>query len=393
MSIAGDNVYWIAAVWMALAFGSALLAIRLKLAAALVEIIVGIVAGNLIALHTNTWIDFIAGFGSIMLTFLAGAEIDPAVLRRQARPAAAIGFVSFFAPFVSAMLYAYFVLHWTPDASKIAGIAMSTTSVAVVYAVMLETGLAGKDFGQLILAACFITDLGTVVALGLLFANFNGWLLLLVLSIPLSMWLVPGLLANIFARVGDRVSQPGLRLVFAIVLVLSAIATFARSEGVLPAYFLGLACAGFLFSNRTVSHQLRSMTMSLLTPFYFLKAGTFVSFAAAGAGALGIAAFFVVKLVAKILGVWPVARAFRFHAKDASYLTLMMATGLTFGTISSLYGLTHHYIDQAQYTILVTVVILTAIIPTLGAQAFFHPHHYLEEGEEAAPYPAGAVEA
>jgi Kef-type K+ transport system membrane component KefB len=392
MSIAGDNVYWIAAVWMALAFGSALLAIRLKLAAALVEIVVGILAGNLIALHTNTWIDFIAGFGSIMLTFLAGAEIDPTVLRRQARPAAAIGFVSFFAPFVCAMLYAYFVLHWTTDASKIAGIAMSTTSVAVVYAVMLETGLAGKDFGQLILAACFITDLGTVVALGLLFANFNGWLLLLVLSIPLSMWLVPGLLSHIFARVGDRVSQPGLRLVFAIVLVLSAIATFAKSEGVLPAYFLGLACAGFLFANRTVSHQLRSMTMSLLTPFYFLKAGTFVSFAAAGAGVLGIAAFFVVKIVAKIAGVWPVARAFRFSAKDASYLTLMMATGLTFGTISSLYGLTHHYIDQAQYTILVTVVILTAIIPTLAAQAFFHPHHYLEEGEEAAPYSGGVVE-
>jgi hypothetical protein len=70
----------------------------------------------------------------------------------------------------------------------------------------------------------------------------------------------------------------------------------------------------------------------------------------------------------------------------------MMATGLTFGTISSLYGLTHHYIDQAQYTILVTVVILTAIIPTLAAQAFFHPHHYLEEGEEAAPYSGGVVE-
>jgi Kef-type K+ transport system membrane component KefB len=279
------------------------------------------------------------------------------------------------------MAYAYFGLHWTPPAAKIAGIAMSTTSVAVVYAVMLETGLADKKFGQLILAACFITDLGTVVALGLLFANFNGWLLLLVLSIPVAMLCVPRLLRFTIARVGERVSQPGLRLVFAIILVLSAIATAAKSEGVLPAYFLGLACAGFLFANKTVARQLRGTTMSLLTPFYFLKAGTLVSFGAAMTGILGIGAFFAVKVIAKIVGVLPTTRAFGYGPREANYITMMMATGLTFGTISSLYGLTHHYIDRTQYTILVTVVILTAIVPTLIAQTLFHPHQQFEEGE------------
>jgi Kef-type K+ transport system membrane component KefB len=383
MNLAVENVWFTAAIWMSLAALASAVAIRVKLASALVEIVIGVLAGNLIALHSNSWIDFIAGFGSIMLTFLAGAEIDPKVLRAQARPAAALGFVSFIAPFLGAMIFARYGLHWTIDASKIAGIAMSTTSVAVVYAVMLETGLAGKNFGQLILAACFITDLGTVVALGLLFATFNGWLLLLAAAIPFSMWAVPRTLPWLFEKLGGRVSEPELRFLFAVILILSAIATFARSEGVLPAYFLGLACAGFLFSNRDISRRLRSMTMSLLTPFYFLKAGTLVSFGAVLTGLGGIAAFFAVKVAAKILGVWPVARAFRFSARDANYLTLMMATGLTFGTISSLYGLTHHYIDQSQYSTLVTVVILTAIVPTLIAQAFFHPHHYLEEGEEA----------
>jgi Kef-type K+ transport system membrane component KefB len=383
MTAAVENVWFVAAIWMVLAALASAIAIRLKLASALVEILLGVLAGNLIALHTNTWIDFVAGFGSIMLTFLAGAEIDPKVLRAQARPAAAMGFISFFAPFLGALVFARYGLHWTPDAAKIAGIAMSTTSVAVVYAVMLETGLAAKDFGQLILAACFITDLGTVVALGLLFASFNGWLILLVAAIPLSMWAIPRALPWLFATLGTRVSEPELRFLFAVILILSAIATFARSEGVLPAYFLGLACAGFLFSNRDVSRRLRSITMSLLTPFYFLKAGTFVSFGAVAAGIGGIAAFFAVKVIAKVLGVWPVAKVFRYSTRDANYLTLMMATGLTFGTISSLYGLTHHYIDRAQYSTLVTVVILTAIIPTLVAQAFFHPHQYLEEGEEA----------
>jgi Kef-type K+ transport system membrane component KefB len=351
----------------------------------LVEILLGVVAGNLIGLRANAWVDFIAGFGSIMLTFLAGAEIEPAVLRRQLRPAAVIGAISFGAPFLGAMAYAFFVAHWSPDASKIAGVAMSTTSVAVVYAVMVESRLAPTDFGQLILAACFITDLGTVIALGLLFANYNGWLAALVLGIVVAFIFVPKILPAVFERTGRWVSEPGLRLVFLIIVVLSAIASAAKSEGVLPAYFLGLACAGFLFCNPDIARRLRSMTMGFLTPFYFLKAGTLISIPAALAGIGAIAAFFAVKVAAKCLGIFPAARAFRHTPKHAGYLTLMMATGLTFGTISSLYGLTHHYIDSAQYTTLVTVVILTALVPTVIAQAFFHPHEFVDPEDLGVP--------
>jgi Kef-type K+ transport system membrane component KefB len=385
LAIPADNLWAFAAVWLALATVAAFLARRIGLAAALVEILLGVLAGNLIGLRANGWVDFIAGFGSIMLTFLAGAEIEPAVLRRQLRPAAVIGAISFFAPFLCAMAYALFVVHWSADASKIAGLAMSTTSVAVVYAVMVESRLAPTDFGQLILAACFITDLGTVIGLGLLFANYNAWLVALVVAIVLAVLFVPKILPAVFERTGTWVSEPGLRLMFLIILVLSAIATAAKSEGVLPAYFLGLACAGFLFANREISRRLRSLTMGFLTPFYFLKAGTLVSFSAALTGIGAIAAFFVVKVAAKCLGVFPAARAFKHPPKHAGYITLMMATGLTFGTISSLYGLTHHYIDQVQYTTLVTVVILTAVVPTVIAQTFFHPKEFVDPEELGVP--------
>ncbi|MGR4064381.1 MAG: cation:proton antiporter, partial [Vulcanimicrobiaceae bacterium] len=189
--IDGTNMWLVAGVWMLLAAAAAFIAIRVKMPAALVEIVLGIFAGNLIALRTNTWIDFLAGFGSVLLTFLAGAEIDPAVLRKQLVPSTVLGAASFLAPFLAATAYAHFFAHWSPNASKIAGIAMSTTSVAVVYAVMVESGLAGKEFGQLILAACFFTDLGTVVALGLLFASYNVWLVALTAAILVAMALVP----------------------------------------------------------------------------------------------------------------------------------------------------------------------------------------------------------
>jgi Kef-type K+ transport system membrane component KefB len=381
-----DNMWLVAGAWMLLAALSAFVAIRVKMPAALIEIVLGMLAGNLIALRTNAWIDFVAGFGSILLTFLAGAEIDPAVLRRQLVPATVIGGASFAAPFIAALGFAYFLGHWTLDASKIAGIAMSTTSVAVVYAVMIESGLASKEFGQLILAACFFTDLGTVVALGLLFANYNLWLAGLVAAIVTAVIVVPKLLPGVFDRTRRYVSEPGLRLLFTVIFLLAALATYAKSEGVLPAYFLGLACAGVMITYPDVKRRLQTMTMTLLAPFYFLKAGTYIEFGAAVSGAGLIVILFFVKVIAKIAGVFPLARyAFGYPSANANYMTMMMATGLTFGTISSLYGLTHHYITQAQYTALVTVVILTAVVPTAIAQMLFKPSEEPEEMEAEVP--------
>jgi Kef-type K+ transport system membrane component KefB len=379
-------MWLVAGVWMLLAAVSSFIAIRVKMPAALVEIVIGMLAGNLIALRTNAWIDFVAGFGSVLLTFLAGAEIDPTVLRKQLLPSTVIGAASFGAPFLAAMAFTYFLGHWTADASKIAGIALSTTSVAVVYAVMVESGLATRQFGQLILAACFFTDLGTVVALGLLFANYNLWLVALVAAIVAAVALVPRFLPRMIDRTRRYVSEPALRVLFTAIFLLAALATYAKSEGVLPAYFLGLACAGLMISYPDVKRRLQTMTMTLLAPFYFLKAGTYIEFGAALSGAGLIVALFFVKVVAKIVGVFPLARfVFRYRNASANYLTLMMATGLTFGTISSLYGLTHHYIDQAQYTALVTVVIVTAVVPTAIAQALFKPSEEPEEMESEVP--------
>jgi hypothetical protein len=52
-----------------------------------------------------------------------------------------------------------------------------------------------------------------------------------------------------------------------------------------------------------------------------------------------------------------------------------MSTGLTFGTISSVFGLNAGYIDQVQYSVLVGVVVASAVIPTFIAQKWFMPVH------------------
>jgi Kef-type K+ transport system membrane component KefB len=377
-----DNVYLVAAAWMALALAASLVSIRLGISVALIEIAFGVLAGNFAGLHTNTWIDFLASFGSVLLTFLAGAEIDPDSLRRHLRASLAIGVVSFAAPFVATLLLAYYAAGWDLRAAEIAGIALSTTSVAVVYAVMVESGLAEADLGKLILAACFVTDLGTVLALGLLFASFGPAMLLFAAVAGVAIVALPPLLRRLVVAVPNRVSEPEIKFLFLVLLLLGGLASSAGSEAVLPAYLIGLAVAGVFVKDRILVHRMRAIAFSLLTPFYFIKAGLFVSLPAVAAGAGLIGVFLLAKLAAKSAGVWPMAKAFGMRTHETNYTTLLMSTGLTFGTISALYGLTHGIIGQAAYTVLVTTVILSAVVPTLIATTFFEPHVRAAREEE-----------
>ncbi|HVU93699.1 MAG TPA: cation:proton antiporter [Puia sp.] len=362
-----SNIWFVAAIWMGLALIASIVSIRLKVSVALIEILVGVH-------QTTDWINFLAMLGSGVITFLAGAEIDPVSLKANLRPSLVIGILSFLLPFALVWAFAQFILGWSLHQAQIAGIALSTTSVAVVYAVMIETGHSTTALGKMILAACFITDFGTVLALGVLFASFNWWMLLFVGVLCLMLWYMPRWTNFIISRMGaHQISEPEVKFLLLVLFFLGGLSTTAKSEAVLPAYLVGLVVAGVFMRDKTLVHRMRSIAFAVFTPFYFLKAGLYVSLPAVWS-ALGVISFlFLLKLGSKYIGVFPFARVFSMRSKESHYTTLLMGTGLTFGTIASLYGLNNHILNQKQYTILVTVVILSAVLPTLLAQKYFKP--------------------
>ncbi|MGO9149498.1 MAG: cation:proton antiporter [Acidimicrobiales bacterium] len=379
------NSDYVFAIWIGMALLASVISIRLGISVALVEILVGAVLGNIPGLKGHIQqtdvTTFLAGAGSLMLTFLAGAEIDPVSLRRHWKASLAIGAVSFLLPFLGAFGFCKLVLDWPLHGAEIGGVALSTTSVAVVYAVMIETGLNRQDLGKLILAACFVTDLGTVLALGGLFATY-GWLLLVFVAVTVVTLLVlPRATRYVIDRFGHRVSEPEVKFLLVVLFGLGGLATAAGSEAVLPAYVAGLVVAGVFMNDRVLVDRIRSIAFALLTPFFFLHAGLLISAPALVSGAGVIALLFGVKMLTKLLGVWPTASALRIPGRERTYMTLLMATGLTFGSISALFGLTHHLIDKTQYTELVTVVLLSALLPTLVAQQLFRPELPTERDE------------
>lgn len=353
---------------------ASMISVELGVSVAIVEILMGVVGGNLLGpfgLHATPWVDFMAGLGSITLAFLAGAEVDPHLLRNKWKESLLIGGLSFLGPCLVTFVIAYFLAGWSLPASLIAALALSDVSLAVVYAVSVETGLTETYLGKMLMASCFVTGLGTALALSLLFAELTWWLVPFVVVSGAVVLLMPRLHPWFFARYGNRVIEPEIKGAFFVLFMLMFLGQMARSHPVLPAFLLGLAVAGIFARHRLEKQRFRVVAFAVLTPFFFIKAGMNVTLGALWES-LGLAALFLAaRLATKVSGVLPFAK--RYVPSDAWFTTLLMSTGLTFGAIAAFYGLEARIINEAQFTVLVSAIIVSAVLPTFIAQRFFHP--------------------
>lgn len=385
-----DYVWFAAALWLLLALIAVLAANRLRVSTALSEIVVGTLAQLVLGAVAGSnalgaraeWITFLAGTGAIVLTFLAGAELDPDVFRAKWKESTAVGLVGFLAPFLGAAIVAHSILGWPWRPSWLAGVALSTTSVAVVYAVMLELGFNRTTYGKTTLAACFINDLGTVLALGLIFSPFTVRTLVFLGAGLVFFTALPFVTPWIFSRYGGRASELETKYLLFLLFGLGGLAVWPGSEAVLPACVIGMVLAGAVGKDHFLIRRLRTLTFGFLTPFYFIRAGSLVSVPALAAAPLVLAALLLAKMACKLAGLLPTVRLFGHEDPGGVYYSLMMFTGLTFGTISALFGLNHGIIDQMQYSHLVAAVIGTAVVPTAIANAWFMPRHLLPEREK-----------
>lgn len=372
-----------------LIFIAGLVSVKIALSAAIIEIVAGVVAGNFLGIHPSEWMNHLAMFGGIVLTFLAGAEVDSDLLREKYKESLLIGGVSFFAPYLASIAFCYWYLGWSLNASLVAGCALSTTSLAVVYAVLVESGLSKTELGKIIMAATFITDMGTAIALSTTFAEWNYktglFFVLSTLVIVLAVRFLPGF----FRRYGDKVIEPEIKLLFFLLFALMSLARWGQSHAVLVVFILGLVMSRTFLEHSKLQQKLRVVSFAMITPFFFIKGGMNVSLLELSSSLGLFLMLFALKTVTKFVGVYPFAM--RYLKGSAMFTTLLMSTGLTFGTISATFGLQSGYITTTQFSVLVSVVIATAIVPTFIAQRWFSVEmspdlrdELLARGEEAA---------
>lgn len=360
-----------------LIFLSSLISLRIGISVAIVEITIGAIAGNL-GFKTEEWMLYFANFGGILLTFLAGTEIDTTLMREKFKESFLIGFFSFLLPFLGVAVYVYFMEGWALQASLIAGVALSTTSLAVVYSVLVETGLSCTGIGKLLMASTFITDMGTALALSLLFTRPTLYSLVFVVVSVVVIVFATKFSHLVFdnPKLKNRVIEPEIKYLLLLLLTFIYFAKLGEGHAVLPAFVLGLMMSRHFSetsATKEVRNRLRTVSYAIITPLFFLVGGIKVSVPFIFSGVGLFAVLFFIKLFTKFLGVYFLAR--KFVPKGSMYTTLLMSTGLTFGTIASVFGYQSGFINQVQYSVLVGVVIASAVIPTFIAQQWFMPLH------------------
>lgn len=386
------------AVWFFLSIIAVFIASKLKISIALTEIMVGTLIGyfsyragivDYLCLQ-STWFKLLTSIGAIMLTFLAGSELQKDTLKTKFRESTIVGVAGFMAPFIGCFMFAHYVIQWNMDASLLTGIALSTTSMAVVYSVMLDYKFNRTEYGKGILGSCFINDLGTVIALSLIFTSFTIKTLIFLIVFASIIVILPLVTQYFIQRFAFQTAAFRTKWILFTLLSMAALAQWADVEPILPAYVIGMILSDIYSNDHQLIRRIRTLTIGFLSPLYFLRAGTLVSLPAIMSFPLLFGGLFAAKFVSKIAGVYPAIRLFRKHSRERWnynfrkytrerwYYTLLMSTGLTFGTISALYGLNNNIIDQMQYSLIVGAVLASAVIPTLIAQKFFMPSHLIQ---------------
>lgn len=356
---------------------SSLLSLRLGISVAILEIVFGAAAGNS-GMEVQGWMVYLANFGGVLLTFLAGTEIDTRLMKENFWSSFLIGAFSFLLPFAGIFLYTYYVAGWNYQASLIAGTALSTTSLAVVYSVLVETGLASTRVGKLLMAATFVTDMGTALALSILFVKPTTYTLVFILASIVIIIIASFYSQRVFSnpKLKNKVIEPEIKYLFVLLLSFMYFAKLGDGHAVLPAFVLGLLMSGQFketSDTKMVRNRLRTVSYAVITPIFFIVGGLRVSLPLIASAAGLFLILFLLKMATKFVGVYFLSK--RFIPEGSMYTTLLMSTGLTFGTISSLYGLNAELIDRVQYSLLVGVVVASAVIPTFVAQKWFLPLH------------------
>lgn len=354
---------------------SSLISLRLGVSVTIIEIIIGVIAGNLGIIQAEPWMLYIAGFGGILLTFLAGTEIDADLLKDKLKESILLGIASFLGPFVIILLVTYFGIGWDLSTSLLCATALSETSIAVVYSVLVEKGLCDYKIGKLLMVATFITNLCTAVALSVLFMQISmmtvvfyiACIIILLLSYKYSYLILE---SKIFK---NRVNEVEIQYIFVILLAFIFLANLGGSQAILPAFILGAVLSNQLKDspNMQVKTRMKTLAFAVINPIFFIIAGMRVSIPLILGSIVIFAVIFISRQIAKIIGVYGVSSYCLDENKE--YMTLMLSTGLTFGLIAAVYGLDAGLINQTVYSILTGVLVLSAVLPSFIAEKWFKP--------------------
>ena len=351
--------------------------VKTRISSSIFEVCAGLVIANALGIGIAPWLDFLGTFGGLALTFLAGAEVQFVLLRKQAKQSFGIGSVAFFAPLIGIVTVLTLFTNWSWQARVAGGLSLTTTSVAVVYAVLSEYGMLKTPTAKTIIAVTFVNDILTLLGINFIQLSFNFVTLAFVVAMVALVPVAPRLLRGVVAHFGNRAIEVELRLVLAILLAISFFANVANLQAVFGAFVLGLVLANSIQDHQQILSKMRTLTFALLAPAFFIRAGMLIVLPAVVANLALVFGLLATKMGSKFAGVYGLTK--KWIPEAPVFSTMLFSTGLTVGTITATLAEQLGYLSTSQFSVVVSVVILSAVVPTLIAKRFVPSLGKLEE--------------
>ncbi|MGN1186571.1 MAG: cation:proton antiporter [Methanobrevibacter wolinii] len=356
---------------------ASLISIKLGISVTIIEIVLGVIAGNLGIIRPEQWMIYIASFGGVLLTFLAGTEVDVELLKNKFKESLFIGIGSFIVPFLGVFLLSYYCIGWNLLESLLTATALSETSISVVYSVLTEKGLFKYDLGKLIMVATFIGNLLTAITLSLLFMKTDINTVIFYAASAIIIYLAYKYSNKIFYSklLRNKLAEVEIKYISLLLLGFIFLGSLGGGQAILPAFILGVVLSDYfkVEDKGEVKSRIKTVAFAVITPIFFIVGGMKVSIPLILSAIFIFVGIFVVRQIAKFIGVYGISR---YYLKDScEYVTLMMSTGLTFGLVAAVFGLNSGVISQTVYSILTGVLVLSAVLPTFVAEKWYSPVH------------------
>ena len=348
------------------------ISIELHVSTAMLEIIAGVVGSNVLNLHSFSWLDFLADFGLLGIMFLAGFEVDPKLLRSNLSRNLVIGTSSYIFPFLSIFDISFFVLKNSFETTLILSISLSTTSLALVYAVMRDRGIINTPYGQVMLGSALITDVLSVLSLTVLIGNYGLYTIIYGLVALLFMILSPKIGKIIFKRYKGSPAEIEIKFILLLLLIMPFFSKHVGISEAVFAFLLGILFSEMIEEDIAVQEKLRGIIFGFLAPAFFFKAGLLMKFS--HLTQIGIYLIIILGFIAylsKYIVVFITTRIY-MNSHLASMNGLFCNFRLSFGVIAAIFGLNAGILTTELYTVVLTIILLASTISSIALKIIPH---------------------
>lgn len=344
------------------------------------EFVAGFLGETLFGLSSMPWLEFLSHLGVLSLMFIAGFEIDTPLLKKNLNKSLVIGGSSFFVPFIL-IFFLCRLLGLGESSAALVGIALSTTSLAIIFPSLREKGLLATSSGQLLLASAMVVDIISMFMLAVLIYEITVAKIIYAILVILGIAFVKRIIYPVFDRYKGNRSEFELKFLLLVLLSIGFLAEEAGIHAALFCFVLGILFSGIDPKHEEIMNKLSSVVFSLLAPAFFFHAGTMIQFNTLtwAAGGLFIL-FLTVAVVGKFFGTYLPLRFFNAdYAKLASYL---FNYRLSFGLISAIYGREKGLISDQYFNITLLTILFASILVAL-----FEKKHAVQHGNLATSPP------